>query len=135
MSFVLRNLLCWLLAALTLLASAPAQRSAACGTDAQPGACQPSTSCCCPQDEAELQAEEAESACSCKAPSRAPTPAPEQDHGKQTFAAMHEPARGPPSVAHSDEARSIASGSQRAQRGHAPLPNVARQIAYSVWRL
>ena len=133
---VLRNLLCWLLAALTLLASAPAQRSAACGTDAQPGACQPSTSCCCPQDEAEQQAEEAESCCSCKAPSRAPTPAPDQDHGKQTFAATHEPARGPPSVAHgNEEPRGNPGPTAPAQRGHAPLPNVARQIAYSVWRL
>ncbi len=135
-TFLFRNLLCWLLAALTLLASAPAQLSAACGTDAAPGACQVAASCCCPQDETEQQAEEAESCCSCKAPSRAPTPAPEQDHGKQTFAATNEPARGPPSLAHGDEeVRGNSGATAPMQRGHAPLPNVARQIAYSVWRL
>jgi len=131
-----RSLLCWLLAALTLLASAPAQRGAACGTVAANGACQPAASCCCPQEDSEQQAEQAEIRCSCKAPSRAPTPAPDQDHGKQTFAATHEPARGPPSIARDhEEDRSDTNTTTRAQRGHAPLPHVARQIAYSVWRL
>lgn len=128
-----RNLLSWLLAALTLLSSASAQRRTACGA-AGVGGCEPQAACCCPQDEASVE-QANESCCSCETPGRAPLPAPDQDHGKQQFVFVGDQARAPPSAAHEVERNARPFHAEPEQRSHAPLPTRTRQIAYSVWRL
>ncbi len=129
-----RNWLCWLLAAMTLLSSASAQRSAPCGLEEGVAGCQPLASCCCPQDEIAVEAS-SESCCSCDGSQRAPLPLPERDLAKQPVAILVAPARAPPSAAFDDDLATRAFYSQQEQRSHAPLPRLTRQIAYSVWRL
>jgi len=128
-----RNLLCWLLAALTLLSSASAQRRTVCGAEGI-GGCEPQASCCCPQEEASVE-QANESCCSCEKPARPPLPAPDQDPSKQQFAIVGELARAPPAAAHDVQQNARAFHAELEQRSHAPLPARTRQVVYSVWRL
>ena len=128
-----RNLLSWLLAALTLLSSASAQRRTVCGAEGI-GGCEPQASCCCPQEEAIVE-QANESCCSCETPERAPLPMPDHDPGKQQLAIVGELARAPPAAAHDVQQNACAFHAVPQQRSHAPLPARTRQVVYSVWRL
>jgi hypothetical protein len=131
-----RTLLCWLLAVLVLGQGLPSQRTADCG--AGDAGCAVATSCCCPvidDGTADELADEAERCCDCAPPQREPQPAPEPSSPKSSLPLCEsEPARAPPCarvVPHTARDRTAAC----LPRAHSPLPHVARQIAYSVWRL